>query len=354
MSRTAHQRISIRRSEQGAALLTVLLLVAILSVIAALMLERASLATNLAINSADRNVARWSGFGLEAISVQRITALRQEGGRLPPISEGNDALSWDVPLDNSSGQSGAGRITARDGGTCFNVNGLVSGQKGSFTVRPLGIEQFARLANILEIDQRQARSIGESIADWIDSDQQPEPGGAEDAFYLRQPEPHRTGGQLIHDVGELREVRGMTDDIFAVLQPWLCALPIAELSSYNINQMKPEDYPLLASLLFEDYPALQMESVLRRRPPLGFPSVIAFWQMVNQNQNSVDPQVEGQAVINTRWYDLEMAVQVGNAVFTERALVDSAPQPAQLVRRIWDASGAPQRERNPVNTQGQE
>lgn len=354
MNRITKNTADMQQGERGAALLTVLLLVAILSVIAALMLERASLATNLAINSADRNVARWSGFGLEAVSVQRITALRQQGGRLPPISEGNEALSWDVPLDNSSGQSGAGRITARDGGVCFNVNGLVSGQKGTFVVRPLGVEQFARLANILEIDQRQARSIGESIADWIDSDQQPEPGGAEDAFYLRQPEPYRTGGQLVHDVGELRAVRGMTDDIFAVLQPWLCALPIAELSSYNINQMKPEDYPLLASLLFEEYPALQMETVLRRRPPLGFPSVISFWETVDQNEIAADPEVEGQAVIDTRWYDLQMAVQVGNAVFTERALVDSATQPAQLVRRIWDASGGPQRERGATVIQARE
>lgn len=344
-----HKRMNgFATNESGAALLTVLLLVAILSVIAALMLERASLATNLAINSADRNVARWTGFGLEAASVQRITALRQQGGRLPPVTEGNEALIWDVPLDYGSGQSGAGRITARDGSICFNVNGLVTGQKGTFVIRPLGVDQFARLANILEIDKRQARSLAESIADWIDTDAQPEPGGAEDAYYLRQPEPYRTGAQLIHDVGELRAVRGMTDDIFAVLQPWLCALPVAELSSYNINQMMPEDYPLLASLLYEDYPALQMESVLRRRPPLGFSSVISFWETVNQNRIAADPQVEQQAVIDTRWYDLQLTVQAGNSVFTERALVDSAAQPAELVRRIWDASDAPRRAVGPA------
>jgi general secretion pathway protein K len=328
--------ITPKYGEAGAALLTVLLLVAILSVVAALMLERTSLATNLAINSADRNAARWSGFGLEAISLQRITILKQEGGRLPPVTSDDATLTWTVPLDNGAGQQGIGRIKARDAGICFNINGLVSGDNGNLSVRPLGVEQFVRLANILQIDQREAQAIAAAIADWIDSDEQPEIGGAEDGYYLRQDKPYRTGGQLIHDIAELRAVRGMNDEVYATLQPWLCALPVAELSRYNINQLRPEHYPLVASLLPASYPASRISDILRQRPEQGFTSILSFWQMVGQSQTAIRPQIQQQAVIDTRWFALDIDVQVGNSLFTEYALIDGQKRPAELVRRIWD------------------
>lgn len=339
MKRVSARPLPIGKSgERGAALLTVLLLVAILAVIAALMLERASLANNLAVNSADRNMARWSSFGLEAVSLQQISELKQAGGRLPVITRDEIAMTWDVPLDNGFGQTGAGRITARDGGVCFNVNGLVTGDNGSFAANPLGIEQFVRLANVLQIDQRQAQELGAAIADWIDSDQQIEPGGAEDGYYLRLETPYRTGGQLIHDIAELRAVRGMTDDVYTVLKPWLCALPVAQLSQYNINQMRPEQFPLLASLLPASYSSARVSEILRGRPPEGFASVLSFWNAVGQNQAAVRPEAQQQAVIDTRWFALEMSVRIGDTTFTQYALVDGQKRPAELVRRIWDPS----------------
>ncbi|MEO1045321.1 MAG: type II secretion system minor pseudopilin GspK [Pseudomonadota bacterium] len=320
------------RSERGAALLTVLLLVAVLSVIAALMLERSTLATRLAVNGADRETARWSALGIEALAMRQITDLKRQGGRLPPIGLTPEGLQQQVPLER-----GAAEITVRDAATCFNINSLVTGESGLLSTRPEAMEQFVRLANIVQIDARDGRALAAAIADWIDTDAQENPGGAEDGFYLREDEPYRTAGQLINDIGELRAVRGMDSVTFDRLRPWLCALPAAEMSRININQVRQDQFPLIAMLLPSQYPLRRIREILATRPPQGFGSVFSFWQMVESGQPEVNAGVQQQAVLNTRWYGLETRVTLGDAVLVERALIDGNIEPSRVVWRRWDS-----------------
>lgn len=317
--------------EKGAALLTVLLLVSVLSVIAALMLERTSLVTKLAVNGADRETARWSALGIEALAVQQITALRSSGSALPPIGIAPNGLEQELPLER-----GLARISVRDGANCFNVNSLVTGNVGQFASNPLAMEQFTRLANIIEIDAREARALAAAIADWIDSDQQENPGGAEDGFYQRAQDPYRTAGQLVLNIGELRAVRGMDDRIFEILKPWICALPVAQPTHISINQLGEDQFPLIAMLLPPEYPQRRVRAILAARPPQGFASIFAFWQNVEAGQDEVNSQVQQQAVLRTRWYALDTRITLGDAVLHERALIDGDLQPARIVSRIWD------------------
>ncbi|MEM1131399.1 MAG: type II secretion system minor pseudopilin GspK [Pseudomonadota bacterium] len=325
------RRIAFPRSERGAALMTVLLLVAVLSVIAALMLERSTLATRLAVNGADRETARWQALGIESLALQEIANLKQQNGRLPPIGIAPDGIQQQLPFER-----GAAQITVRDGATCFNINSLVTGQPGRLASNPAAMEQFARLANVVQIDQRQAQSLAAAIADWIDSDQQENPGGGEDGFYLREDEPYRTGGQLIYDIGELRAIRGMDEVLFDRLRPWLCALPAAEMSALNINQLRQDQFPLIAMLLPPEYPVSRVREILATRPPQGFSSVFNFWQTVESGQNEISSNVQQQAVLDTRWYALETRVTIGDALLKERALVDGRLDPPRVVWRVWD------------------
>lgn len=320
-----------RYSEQGAALLTVLLLVAVLSVIAALMLERATLATRLAVNGADRETARWSALGIEALAIQQITTLKAQGGGLPPIGIAPQGLQQQVPL-----KRGVADVTVRDGAICFNINSLVTGENARLTSRPLAMEQFVQLANIVQIDAREARPLAAAIADWIDSDSQENPGGAEDGFYLRQEVPYRTGDQLINDIGELRAIRGMDSGVFDRLKPWLCALPVAEMSQININQIRDDQFPLIAMLLPPQYPSRRIREILAMRPPQGFASVFAFWQTVQSGQTEVNAQAQQQAILRTRWYGLDTQLALGDAVLRERGLIDGDLSPARVVWRRWD------------------
>lgn len=80
--------LSVKSSERGAALLTVLLLVAVMGAIAATALDRLRLSTALAVNSAAMEQARAYATGIEALLLLSIEdLLAANGGRLHQGSE---------------------------------------------------------------------------------------------------------------------------------------------------------------------------------------------------------------------------------------------------------------------------
>src|SRR3546814_12062004 len=119
--------------------------------------------------------------------------------RRPPSSTRTDTLFPSPPRFRSTLQGGwrgtpqalpvvGGVATARvtDGGNCFNLNSVVVGEgESDLKVRPVAVTQFQGLMQTLGIDARQAQVVASSLADWIDTDTVPQPGGAEDETYGR-------------------------------------------------------------------------------------------------------------------------------------------------------------------------
>jgi general secretion pathway protein K len=126
--------------ERGAALLSVLLLVAVMAVIAAVMLDRLNLATRLAGNG-------------QAMTQARLRHQRGNGGNGPaqgagrcgrsPHGRPHRLLGREFPLPLPRG---AARVRIDDAGNCFNVNSLVQqGVDGTFTLRPVALTQLRAL-----------------------------------------------------------------------------------------------------------------------------------------------------------------------------------------------------------------
>ncbi|WP_164158391.1 type II secretion system minor pseudopilin, partial [Sandarakinorhabdus rubra] len=150
--------------------------------------------------------------------------------------------------------AGSASVALAPGGNCFNLNSVAIGPPGRTVTRALGVEQLARLLGLLDVPSDEARRIAAATADWIDIDNQPGPGGAEDPAYARAATPYRTAGTLLADVSEWRAVAGVTPAIYARARPHLCALPETELSRPNINSLTPPEAPLLAALAGVDLP----------------------------------------------------------------------------------------------------
>lgn len=321
------------RHERGAALLTVLLLVAVIGVIAATSLERLKLQTRLSINMALIDQARHYGYAGEAIAVSRLGDLAGPAARIT-LSSGLLDRPTPFPID------GGGRAVARvsDGGNCFNVNSLVSrgAADGALVMRPAGVRQFEALMLMLGVERNAAAQIAVASSDWIDSDSLPQQAGAEDETYIRAPIPYRAGNTLMSDPGELRAVRGVSPAIYERLKPWLCALPEAELSSLNVNTLRRDQAPLLAMLAPGAMTAAFAERAIADRPAGGYSTVEAFWSKPAIRSMSIPPEAASQTRVKTRWFTLVMQIELEGAEASETALIDAGRYPAKVVRRSWD------------------
>lgn len=323
------QMVPIRKaSERGAALLTVLLLVAVISVIAATALERLRLSTRLTANAVALDQARGLAYAAEALATGRVSDLLQRDPSRVTLAGGWSNRPYTIPLPNGTATA---RVT--DGGNCFNLNSLVTKFDNAYVADPTTITQFARLARLLNVPGGEA--IAAAAADWIDSDDQVLASGAEDSAYTGLATPYRTAGTLMADPSELRAVSGVTSEAYKRLRPWLCTLPRAGRATINVNTLSPEQAPLIAMLLPDTLGVAAAAAGLLRRPPGGFTDTQDFWKIYAASGITADPAAEQQTAVTTTWFDLRIDVAVGGSDLQERALIDATTLPARLVSRQW-------------------
>ncbi|MGB5483632.1 type II secretion system minor pseudopilin GspK [Parasphingorhabdus sp.] len=316
------------RKERGAALLTVLLLVAVIAILAAHGIDRLAGATKLASNARELSQAKAYLIAAESIGIRSAEQIVSASpGRTINVG------GWNGREQKFPVPGGILTATLADGGNCFNVNSLVAQQQATLSARPQGLAQFSRLMIMLGILDGDAADIAESVSDWIDTDTVAAPRGAEDQYYLQQDKPYRTANALMVDVSELRTIKGVTNDIFVRLAPWVCALPTTDLSPININTLRPEQAILLAMLGGVPSDLTPARQFLGRRPELGFASLNDFWAQSYPASLGATAEVQSQIKLTTRWFRVDLTVEMQNALVEERALIDAARQPGRLVHR---------------------
>ncbi len=319
-----------KKGERGAALLTVLLLVAVMAVIASLMLERLSLATSLAANGQSLAQARLYSVAAENLAISRIVQLAGADPARTTNATGWVGREFTLPFENGLAR---GRVT--DGGNCFNLNSVVMGENGNYRRNNTGVQQFRSLMVALGIRGGDADGVADSLNDWIDSDQSPQRAGAEDGYYAGLDVPYLTAGNLVADITELRAIKGVTPDIYAALRPWICALPEAELSPININTLTPDQSVLLVMLAPDVVEPRRAIDILSARPAGGFVGTLDFWQQLARDPERISPTITTQTQVKTRWFLLDMTISIGDTELIERALIDTSVSPARLAHRQW-------------------
>ncbi len=112
----------------------------------------------------------------------------------------------------------------------FNVNNLVINNE----VSDVHLNYFTRLLTALNLDA----NVADKIIDWMDQDQEPRPGGAEDFSYAAESPPYKTAGGPFKHVNELRFIAGIDEAQFNQLSPYVTALPVNQGPTLmNINTL---------------------------------------------------------------------------------------------------------------------
>ncbi len=131
----------------------------------------------------------------------------------------------------------------------FNLNQLAGRQEAIDSSLPFGEryrEQEKRLIRLLQtvpgdvVASDEAEAITQAVLDWLDADNNTTGiGGAESDFYQSLDKPYSAANQNFTSVSELRQIKGVTEEIYEHMKDLVSALPETN-AVLNINTALPE------------------------------------------------------------------------------------------------------------------
>ena len=250
------------KRQRGEALITVLLVVAIVSVVSTAMVARQQLSIRATSNQLQARQAWHYALGGEALA-QAILARDLQGDGEPAAAIDHLGEAWAQPLPAFAIEQGEIVVRIEDLAGRFNLNDLLREQQPDAAA----VAQFRRLLLRLQISAPYA----ERLLDWLDADQQPSGElGAEDNVYLGLETPYRSAGRRLYDLSELRLLLDMREEDFQRLAPHVAALP--QGVPLNVNTASA----LLLSTLGDNLSPGAAESLVELRRSAPFRNSAAF------------------------------------------------------------------------------
>ncbi|HRK64970.1 MAG TPA: type II secretion system minor pseudopilin GspK [Terricaulis sp.] len=312
--------------DRGAALVTVLTMLAILSALAIVVADAAGISLRRADNLIRMEQTRWYLLGAESFAGARLSMLNQAQTRVDQSEW--QGRAFDLPLDD-----GLMQVTLRDGDNCFNLNAMViSDDGGGRNLSAFGLVQFSRLLDAAGVQQAQG-ALAAALVDWLDSDVQPMPGGVEAETYSGRV--YRAANALLADVSELEHVRGFAPQIIARLAPYICVRPTSAPNLINPNTLTPAQAPLLM-MAIDDLSIEEARRIIRDRPIGGWESVDAFLAHPALNGLELNEAGRAQFSTRTRYVVLSARVERDRAREYGAALLELGPDGrAAAVRRVF-------------------
>ncbi len=258
------------KKDKGAVLLTTLLIMSLMSAIAVAMMDDIRVAILRSGNMKAHAQAEWH------LKAAEDFAKSYTEENFLPLSTVEKNVALRNPIETVLEiDGGIIALSIMDGSQCLPLSGLVNvstdeEENTEDEDQQNGVsEAFVNLLEDLGMQQLDANNLVAAIRDWQDPDEQISDGGAEDFTYLARDPAYRTPNAPLQSLSELRAIRGMTEDIFEEMEPYICAGDGERSGEININTLQPYHLPLLSALLGPDEDNLAAE-ILQRRPAGGY------------------------------------------------------------------------------------
>jgi general secretion pathway protein K len=316
--------IGTRRHQQGLALITAVLVVAIVATVATTLALGEQVWFRQAQNMNSRAQAeslRHGALNYAAILLTR-DAKQNQTDHLGEL--------WAKPLPPLPVEDGMLAFAVEDAQARFNLNNLVRNGAPS----PPDIAMFQRLlaSPQLKLDP----GLSEALRDWLDPDSTVSPGGAEDIEYLSLPQPYRTANQPLQSVDELRLVKGFTAQVVEKLRPYVMALPVP--TTVNVNTAPAQ----VLAALFTNLPASALQTLLDSRVSQPFTDVAQFLARLPAGTPPPPASLYG---INTGYFLVTIDIRYGRLQRRTEGLIERASSKPATV--LWHRLPPLQFEANP-------
>lgn len=306
--------VSLITRQRGAAIITALLVVALVAVTATALLKQQS----QTLMRTEAVIARAQARAYSDTAVQWARGILADDARRDGIA-GNDHFgeAWASGITALPVESAVVSGTLSDEQGRFNLNNLVRiGAVDASSVR-----LFRRLLEALALPP----DLANAVVDWIDADSDTSsPGGAEDLAYLSLPSPYRAANQPLGQVDELLRVKGFDAKTVARLRPFITALP--GITRINVNTAPLE---VLRAALPElpETERLQLAKERLTKPFKDLNDIKARYP------HAAFPVINTDLDVKSDYFTANVAVSSGNVQLRTQTLLKRVPNGWPVI--IW-------------------
>jgi general secretion pathway protein K len=315
--------------QQGVALITVMLIVALCAVIASQMTARLQVQMQRSANVSFNQQAYWYAMGAEAFTKRVLIKVFQAEPNVTNLSQAWAGGENTFPVD-------FGEITGEitDLQSCLNLNALRApfeesentssrnnrNQEENKAPARLAFEALLINLQLENVSQFEAESMADALTDWLDADTSiSSAGGAEDNDYASREFPYLAANNYLASVNELRVVEHFTPAIINAIKPYVCVIPGSELHQVNINTIDSEHVELLQALLGSTLE--QAQDVLSARGEKGFDSLDTFYNLptVVQIENFNDKK--DSFAIDSEYFNLKAIASFNESYYAMNSVM---------------------------------
>ena len=262
-----------KSKQRGVALISVLLAVALCTILAAEMLSEQKLQVQRAQNLFQRQQAYWYALGSEQFVKGLLLKTAKD-------DKGVFHLEQNWAMDNMSFPVDDGVIEGKiqDLHACFNINSLYN-EKLEQNKRDQHKAAFVRYLNKLDLTADiSEEDLANNIVDWLDPDDYPIGAvGYDGDMYASLDFPYLAANSPMASESELRLVYGVSVELITQLKDKFCVIPDHQGFTLNVNTLTAEQSDLLAAVL--DIDEAKAEDIIAARPDDGFTDVGDFWAL---------------------------------------------------------------------------
>lgn len=212
------------KNQQGIALITILVMVALATILAATIAKKQS---NTAENTAyliRQDQSLLYAKSAEAFFSELLVQDAQDSAQVDHLGE-----TWAKPMPTFPVEDGYISGELQDESGKFNLNNLVKADG-----RP--DENVQKWFEKLLVRVGLPAELSQAVIDWQDPDDQPTGAmGAESSYYQGLQPPYLAPNTQFHSIEELKRVRGFEGKNFDLIKPYISALPTTQSTKININ-----------------------------------------------------------------------------------------------------------------------
>ena len=298
------------RSQQGIALITILIVVVLATILAASMAKRQAHTASNTQYLLRQNQALWYAKSAEGFAIELLNNDREQAGNIDHLQE-----SWAQPLPSFPVEDGSVSGQVIDESGKFNLNSLVGSDD---VVNETAKRWFEQLLVRLDLPPQ----LSEAVIDWQDTNHETTGNmGAESDYYLSLSAGYAAPNQPFHQAEQLKLVRGFEDQKYQRVLPYVTALPERN-TRVNINTAPAL---LLASLSPELKPEQISQMQQTRQANISpFEDVESLWQQAEFAQLPSEQQNQWNSVLG-----------VQSQFFQVQALVSLNQRQRYLTSQVW-------------------